>query len=145
MQAVGFVTDAAGRRMFAIVPVGAIETWLEPAISEHASPQEKEAYLRLVGWAGECLEHGSRDNCIKTERLYANTTQDRLAKAMGVSQATICRLEKSSKIPPKMMTRALEGIRTILAEEAKRRPTVDDVATLPDPHEEIERRKKSMA
>lgn len=125
MRPVGYITDAEGRRVFALVPVGQ----LNPAGRRLSAPintptdDEQVVLERLLMRPAACLETSAQVNPIRDAREAAGITQADLAFAMGISQPMLSRQEQPFRgVRPGTVKRALETIRRI--EENRNRPPV---------------------
>ncbi len=125
MRPVGYITDAEGRRVFALVPVAQIN----PAARRRSAPintptdEEKAVLDRLLTRPVACLETSTQVNPIRGTREAAGITQADLAFAMGISQPMLSRQEQPFRgVHPATVKRALETIRRI--EENRNRPAV---------------------
>lgn len=96
MRPVGYITDAEGRRVFALVPVAQIN----PAARRRSAPintptdEEKAVLDRLLTRPVACLETSTQVNPIRGTREAAGITQADLAFAMGISQPMLSRQEQ---------------------------------------------------
>jgi transcriptional regulator with XRE-family HTH domain len=125
MRPVGYITDAEGRRVFALVPVAQ----LSPAARRRSAPisaptvEERAVLDRLQTRPSACLEASTMPNPIRGARETAGITQADLAFAMGISQPMLSRQEQPFRgVRPATVKRALEAIRRI--EENRNRPPV---------------------
>jgi transcriptional regulator with XRE-family HTH domain len=125
MRPVGFVTDGAGRRVFALVPVAQLGS---PAIRRKlsvgsATDEELVVLSRLLTTPVACVETSSQANPIRAARETAGITQADLAFAMGISQPMLSRQEQPfRRLQTGTVKRVLDTIRRI--QENRNRPTV---------------------
>lgn len=125
MRSVGYITDEAGRPIFALVPVAQFP----PAARRRLSPvapstsAESGALDRLMVSPATCLETALPVNPIRVAREAAGITQSDLAFALRISQPMLSRQEQPQRrVRPSTITRALEAIRRI--QENRTRPTI---------------------
>jgi transcriptional regulator with XRE-family HTH domain len=125
MRPVGFVTDGAGRRVFALVPVAqfgsAAVSWKLSVSS--ATDEELTVLGRLLTTPAACVEISVQANLVRTARQEAGITQADLAFAMGISQPMLSRQEQPfRRLKAGTVKRVLDTILRI--QENRNRPAV---------------------
>ena len=125
MRPVGFVTDEAGRRVFALVPVaqlGSAAIRRKLAVSS-ATKEELSVLGRLLTTPASCVETSERANPIRAARESAGITQADLAFAMGISQPMLSRQEQPFRhLQAGTVKRVMDTIRRI--QENRNRPAI---------------------
>jgi transcriptional regulator with XRE-family HTH domain len=125
MRPVGYITDGAGRRVLALVPVAQVGS-VARQLNAPAGPstaQEQAALDGLLVCPAACLETSLQANPIRTAREAAGVTQAALAFAMRVSQPMLSRQEQPfRRLRPATVQRALETLRRI--QENRSRPAI---------------------
>jgi transcriptional regulator with XRE-family HTH domain len=125
MRPVGFVTDGAGRRVFALVPVAQLGSpTVRRKLSVGSATDEELAVLsRLLTTPVACVETSTKANPIRTAREAAGITQADLAFAMGISQPMLSRQEQPfRRLQAGTVKRVLDTIRRV--QENRNRPAV---------------------
>jgi transcriptional regulator with XRE-family HTH domain len=125
MRLVGFVTDATGRRIFALVPVAQLgSAAIRRKLAVSSVTNEELAVLgRLLTTPGSCVETLEQGNPVRAARELAGITQADLAFAMGISQPMLSRQEQPfRRLQAGTVKRALDTIRRI--QENRNRPAI---------------------
>jgi len=125
MRPVGFVTDEAGRRIFALVPVAQLgSAAIRRKLAVCSATNEELAVLgRLLTTPASCVETSEQANPIRTAREAAGITQADLAFAMGISQPMLSRQEQPfRRLRAGTVKRVLDTIRRV--QENRNRPAV---------------------
>ena len=133
MRPVGYITDGAGRRVFALVPVAQVKATMARTAVPPGDPSEDEqaALEEFLTRPFACLETSIQMNPIRAAREAAGITQADLAFALRISQPMLSRQEQPFRaVRPGTVKRALEAIRRI--QENRNRPTVSLEAVLGD-------------
>ena len=133
MRPVGYITDGAGRRVFALVPVAQVKAiTARRAVPLRIPTDDEQAALEeFLTRPMACLETLIQVNPIRAAREAAGITQADLAFALRISQPMLSRQEQPFRsVRPGTVKRALEAIRRI--QENRNRPRVSLEAVLVD-------------
>ena len=131
MQPVGYITDAAGQRVFALVPVAQVKSNTARGAVPPGDPSEDEqaALVEFLTRPMACLETSIQLNPIRSVREAAGITQADLAFTLRISQPMLSRQERPFRaVRSGTIKRALEAILCI--QENRNRPRVSLEAVL---------------
>ena len=107
---VGYLTNAAGKRTHAIVPLLEGDEWDDLPTVE-PDPVDKAFLARFNKNPEAYLSPAPVENPIRVARQKAKVTQAALAEAMGISAAALSKQEQEGHVPrPRTIDRALSKL-----------------------------------
>lgn len=115
LRPVGFLTNAAGKRTHAIVPLVDTDEWDDLPTAE-PDLLDRAFLARFNKDSGAFLTPAPVTNPIRAARQKAKITQSALAEAMGISAAALSKQEQEDHAPrPRTVDRALSKLAELRA------------------------------